>query len=187
MRRSVPHEPHDVRMDGVITEAHFFEAGTTVRRTYSPEETHELGRRLAHTLPADSILVLSGPLGCGKTVFVQGLASGMEIDGEIVSQTFTLAKEYHGARGSLWHADLYRLQDSRDVDLAFWSEMLEQPGIKAIEWGERLGASIPLDAIVLKAEIESENERTWTLFTPLSIQNEIHRPVATINEPPNTP
>ena len=174
MRRAIPHEPHDVRMDGVITDHHFFHYQSSAIKTISPEETLQLGRNLAPLLEGDNILALEGPLGCGKTVFVQGLALGLDIQNDIVSQTFTLAKEYRSDSGVLWHADLYRLREGQEIDMEFWSEILEAPGIKAIEWSDRLGDRMPLDAIVASGTIEGDNERTWRITTPLENQAPIH-------------
>ncbi|MFH1743997.1 MAG: 5-formyltetrahydrofolate cyclo-ligase [bacterium] len=182
MRRSVPHDAHDVRVDGVLTEQRFFRHRSSGVITHSPEATRRLGCNLAKTLPPDSTLVLGGPLGCGKTVFVQGLAQGLGIDEEIVSQTFILAKEYRSPQSALWHADLYRLQAAKEVDMGFWSEIIESSGIKAIEWGDRLGDCLPLDAIVARACIEGETDRAWTIETPLDNQSEIHRVTAMRDE-----
>lgn len=103
--------------------------------THSEEETAAFARELAGTLNAGDVLLLSGGLGAGKTAFVRGLAAGLGIPPEDVSSpTFTLLHEYRGGRLPLYHADLYRLEESAAEDLG-----LEQTdGVLAIEWPDRL-------------------------------------------------
>ena len=175
VRRFVPHELHDVPVDGVITEERFFRYRTSRLATHSPEETRELGECLAKLIPSDSIVALVGPLGCGKTVLVQGLARGLSIHEEVVSQTFTLVKEHRSSEGIFWHGDLYRLRSAQEIELDFWYEILGSAGIKAIEWSDRLGDYLPLEAIVAQASIAGENERVWTIATPLDEQAGVHR------------
>src|SRR4029453_16696462 len=76
-----------------------------------PEETARVGARLGEQLRGGEILLLSGPLGAGKTVFVKGLAAALDIDPEeVTSPSFTLVNPYQG-RLLLYHIDLYRLND----------------------------------------------------------------------------
>ena len=78
--------------------------------TRSQKETERLAEALAGELQPGAVLLLSGPLGAGKTAFVRGLARGLGIDADDVSSpTFTLVHEYRGGRLRLFHADLYRL------------------------------------------------------------------------------
>jgi 5,10-methenyltetrahydrofolate synthetase/tRNA threonylcarbamoyl adenosine modification protein YjeE len=174
VRRSIPHDSHDVPVDGIITEDRFFRYRSSRLMTYSPEETRRLGERLAKAIPSDSILALTGPLGCGKTVLVQGLARGLSIHEEVVSQTFTLVKEHRSPEGTLWHVDLYRLRSAQEIELGFWFEILGATGIKAIEWSDRLGDQLPLEAIMAQAAIYGETEREWTIATPLDDQSGVH-------------
>ncbi len=105
--------------------------------TASESETIAAGRELAGSLEPGQIVLLFGDLGAGKTAFVRGLAEGLGIDpGDVSSPTFTIIQEYRGARGTLLHVDLYRL-DAREVDDLGLDELGEQ-AIVAIEWAERL-------------------------------------------------
>jgi tRNA threonylcarbamoyladenosine biosynthesis protein TsaE len=106
--------------------------------THSETETSAVGRDLARSLVAGSIVLLSGDLGAGKTAFVRGLAEGLGIDpGLVSSPTFTLIQDYRGGRLPLHHVDLYRLQ-SIEVDDLGLDEMTLDGGVTAIEWPNRL-------------------------------------------------
>jgi tRNA threonylcarbamoyladenosine biosynthesis protein TsaE len=111
---------------------------TTRFWTTSEAETVAAGRTIAATLPLDGVLLLSGDLGAGKTVLTRGVAEHLGIAREeIQSPTFTLIREHEGEGGRLIHADLYRL-DPDQVDALGLDELLAGPGIKVIEWAERL-------------------------------------------------
>ena len=104
--------------------------------TASEEETSAVGERLARSLHGGDVVLLYGDLGAGKTAFVRGLAQGLDADpAEVTSPTFTLVQEYHG-RVTLFHVDLYRLEE-REVDDLGLEELVLGDGIVAIEWAER--------------------------------------------------
>src|SRR5882672_1173041 len=106
--------------------------------TRPEEETSALGRELAATLVAGDVLLLYGDLGAGKTAFVRGLAEGLGVDrSEVSSPTFTLIQEYRGGRLPLFHVDLYRLNDAREVDDLGLEEMASD-GVLALEWADKL-------------------------------------------------
>lgn len=109
--------------------------------TRSAQETAALGESLGHRLEAGSILALSGDLGSGKTVFVQGLARGLKVPAGyyVTSPTYTLVNEYPG-RHRLYHLDLYRLSDPDEFEDLGLDEILADAGVTAIEWAERLSA-----------------------------------------------
>ncbi len=107
-------------------------------RTRDESETRALGKSLAAELAPDGVLLLSGDLGAGKTVLTQGLAEGLGIDPrEVQSPTFTLIREHEGPGGRLIHADLYRLDPGEAGALGI-EELLAGPGVKVVEWAERL-------------------------------------------------
>lgn len=108
-------------------------------RTTSVGQTEELGRRLAAELGASGVLLLTGDLGAGKTVLARGVAAGLGIDRrEIQSPTFTIMREHRAGDRHLVHLDLYRLEPSEVAALGI-EETLRGPGIKVVEWAERLG------------------------------------------------
>jgi tRNA threonylcarbamoyladenosine biosynthesis protein TsaE len=116
----------------------------------SPEETHLFGQHAAQVLPAGSILALHGPLGAGKTSFVQGLALGLEITASIQSPTFTYLNLYEEGLRCLYHFDLYRMKSPSDFFAMGFEEYFNQGGITAIEWPERLGAALPTRVVSLR-------------------------------------
>lgn len=104
----------------------------------SAEETRRLGENLAAELAPDRALLLYGDLGAGKTVLAQGVAAGLGVDPrEVQSPTFTLVREHRAAGGRMIHADLYRLRPG-DVEATGLEELLAGPGVKVVEWAERL-------------------------------------------------
>jgi tRNA threonylcarbamoyladenosine biosynthesis protein TsaE len=105
--------------------------------THSAAETQALAERLAERLIAGDVLWLSGDLGAGKTTFSQGLGRGLGIHVPINSPTFVLIREY-SARLPLYHIDLYRLDNPRDVAALGLNDYLNGDGVCAIEWAERL-------------------------------------------------
>lgn len=116
---------------------------TQTLTTHSEAETAAVGRDLAHALIAGSVVLLSGDLGAGKTAFVRGLAEGLGVDpADVSSPTFTLIQEYRGGRVTLFHVDLYRLDDPREVDDLGLDE-IAAGGVLAIEWAEKLPRAMP--------------------------------------------
>lgn len=131
------------------------------RTTTSAEETTAAGRELAATLRAGDLVLLEGPLGSGKTTFVQGIAQGLGALGPVISPSFVLVNEYHvgnrqqgegrrlpppdsqlATQKLLRHLDLYRLPDPAvDLDRIGFPELLNDPSaITVIEWADRIPA-----------------------------------------------
>ena len=103
------------------------------------KETLNLGKKLSHKLNPQSIVLLKGPIGAGKTSFVQGIANGLSISEEITSPTFALSHHYNSGRIPLVHLDLYRLEDISSAKEVFFSEeeeAIQQQAILVIEWPE---------------------------------------------------
>lgn len=110
--------------------------------TASEGATRVLAARLARSLGPGAVVLLSGDLGAGKTVFVRGLAEGLGADAETVSSpTFVLVQEYRGGALPLVHADLYRLAIADLDEIGLDTDMAAR-GVLAVEWPERLVRSI---------------------------------------------
>ncbi len=117
-------------------------SGTTLT-SRSEQETRGIAAAVARALAPGAVVLLSGDLGAGKTVFVRGLAEGLGIDpGEVTSPTFTLVHHYDGGRLPLVHVDLYRL-DAADLDEVGLDEDVAARGVLAVEWPERLMHDFP--------------------------------------------
>lgn len=131
-------------------------------------DTFNLGRQLGEQISGGEILLLDGPLGAGKTVFVKGLTSALGIDpGEVTSPSFTLVNPYDG-RLPIFHIDLYRLDEgpgaAHAVDL---DELLnDERAVVVIEWAERLGR-YPLPSNVWRISIAGDGDTPRTIsITP---------------------
>ena len=103
------------------------------------KETLNLGKKLSQKLNPQSIVLLQGPIGAGKTSFVQGIAKGLSISENITSPTFSLSHHYNSGNIPLVHLDLYRLENMSSAKEIFFSEEEEASQNKAIlviEWPE---------------------------------------------------
>ncbi len=134
----------------------------------SVEETRIIGACLAPVLLPGDVVSLSGDLGAGKTVFVQGIAAALGYSGRVTSPTFTLVHEYE-ARYPIVHLDIYRLDSYQEVlDLGF-EEILGPNSIVLVEWGEAVAPLLPkrsLDvALTRSPDLDASDERTL-LFRP---------------------
>ena len=131
---------------------------TTEIRSESEAATEAAGERLGALLSAGDVVLLYGDLGAGKTAFVRGLARGVGADPtEVSSPTFTIVQEYAG-RLTLYHVDLYRLEE-REVDDLGLEELVLGDGVVAIEWAERWRGR-PDDVVEVRIEHTAEEERS---------------------------
>jgi tRNA threonylcarbamoyladenosine biosynthesis protein TsaE len=110
----------------------------------SREQTSAIGRTMAGHLKAGDVVALTGELGSGKTVFVQGACAGLGVQDYVTSPTFTLIQEYTG-RLTVFHFDFFRLENFREIEDLDLVGYFQAGGICLIEWAERGRAFFPED------------------------------------------
>ena len=133
-------EPDDA--NAPATEAAGVSVPTGVWTSREPAETFDAGRRVGERLEGGEVLLLSGTLGAGKTVFTKGLAAGLGLDpAEVSSPSFTLVNRHGEGRLVLYHLDLYRLAEGPAAAHAVELEELlaDERAVIVIEWAERMG------------------------------------------------
>ncbi len=132
--------------------------------THSPEETIELGAKLARQLPHPCLVVLEGELGSGKTTLVKGIVSGLGIarQEEVTSPSFTLVHEY-GRECKVYHADLYRIDGARELATLGLEDLLEQEATVIVEWGEKLLGQEAEARVRIRMELLDGEDRRVTI------------------------
>ena len=129
-------------------------------RTASEEATIRLGEELARTLPRQRAVLLIGNLGAGKTTMAKGIVHGLGAAGpdEVSSPTFTLIHEY-GQAGRVYHIDLYRLDEPREVATLGLDEIFDREAVVLIEWGERFPQLMPPQRTEIRIRTIGDDER----------------------------
>lgn len=127
-----------------------------VIETFSAQETFELGKKIAEEATKGQIFCLDGDLGTGKTVFTQGFARGLSIDGPVNSPTFTILQIYDDGRLPLYHFDVYRIEDPEELYEVGLDDYLYGDGVCLIEWASMISELIPGDAVHIKLEKQPE-------------------------------
>lgn len=120
--------------------------------SYSEEETFAIGKKIGEEALPGSVYCLIGDLGTGKTVMARGMARGLGIEGDIVSPTFTIVKEYEEGRIPFYHFDIYRLEDEEELQMIGWEEYIGRDGTCLVEWADLIPEAMPEDAIWLLVE-----------------------------------
>ena len=119
--------------------------------SYSEKETLDFAKKFAKDLSKDSVLVLTGDLGSGKTKFTEGILSYYGLEKEISSPTFTIVNEYKNEDVTIFHFDVYRLEDSSEFYEIGGDEYFGN-GICIIEWGELIYDALPNNFIHINFE-----------------------------------
>ena len=115
--------------------------------SHSPEDTEDIGARLAEQLEPGAVVAFTGDLGAGKTAFTRGLARGLGIPDRITSPTFTIVNEYEGGRLPLFHFDMYRLGSADELFDIGWEDYLRRGGVCAVEWSENIADALGEEAV----------------------------------------
>jgi tRNA threonylcarbamoyladenosine biosynthesis protein TsaE len=134
----------------------------------SAEETQALGERLGSRLGRGDVVACIGPLGAGKTCFLQGLARGLGVTADVTSPTFVLVNQYRG-RVPVYHVDAYRtgsLTELVDVGL---EEMLHGEGVTIVEWADKLLPLLPPRTVTATIEGLGDEPRQIDLSGPAEV------------------
>jgi tRNA threonylcarbamoyladenosine biosynthesis protein TsaE len=122
----------------------------------------ELGRELAGRLRAGDLVILSGPLGAGKTTLVQGIGAGLRVRGPVTSPTFVIARVHPGPGPSLVHADAYRLGSVDEVDDL---DLDTADAVTVVEWGRGLVEGLAEDRLEISIEPDADGDARTVRIT----------------------
>lgn len=125
--------------------------------SHSSKETMDFAYNLASKLHIGDVIVLSGELGAGKTKFTEGFLKYFDLDTEISSPTFNIVNEYKNEKITIYHFDVYRLEDVSEF-YAIGGEDYFSSGICLIEWGEIIQEALPSNYIKINFEKDSSDE-----------------------------
>jgi tRNA threonylcarbamoyladenosine biosynthesis protein TsaE len=132
----------------------------------SVNQTKGIGKTIARHLKKGDIICLFGELGSGKTVLTKGIAQGLGLDEEkITSPTFVLIRQYDQINLPLFHFDLYRLKNPRDILGLGYEEYLYDEGVSVIEWADRLDYLLPKEFLKIELSIKNSNHRFLKLVS----------------------
>lgn len=127
---------------------------------HDAEEMRALGARIAGLLRPGDLVVLTGPLGAGKTTLTQGIGEGLKVRGPITSPTFVISRVHPSLSGgpALVHADAYRLGGALEVDDLDLDASIAD-SVTVVEWGEGLVEGLSDERLEILIEADSEGDR----------------------------
>jgi tRNA threonylcarbamoyladenosine biosynthesis protein TsaE len=142
------------------------------RRSSSAFETESAGQSLARLLRPGDVVLLTGPLGAGKTTFARGVGKGLGVRDRVTSPTFTLVREHDCANdlgiARLQHADLYRLSGPAEaLDLAI-GELVEESAVALVEWGDLAAPVFGREVLTVDLAVAGDEERVITVSGALA-------------------
>ena len=134
------------------------------RYAASADDTQVAGEAFASLLRPGDIVLLSGPLGAGKTTFTQGVGRGLGVHERVTSPTFTIVRQHECVNElgitTLHHADVYRVGSLGEVDDLALGELVEESAVAVVEWGEIASPLFGRDVISVSFDIDESEGRT---------------------------
>ena len=130
--------------------------------TRSLEETEALAKKIAGEIKGGEALLLNGTLGAGKTTFTKGFAKALGVNRTVVSPTFTIIKEYEGTSLTLYHIDMYRIEDEDEIYELGIEELYTPTSVTVIEWNKM--EELPEKVITINVEVVDETTRNWEIL-----------------------
>lgn len=136
----------------------------------SAEQTQAFAARFARLLKGGEIVFLRGPIGAGKTVFVKGVAAALGLKSSPTSASFSLMKRYSNAHTTLFHIDLFRLEEGEVFNLGFEEMLEDEHALILAEWPDPLARILPADRLEIEFVLCQADVRqiTWQGFGPVS-------------------
>ena len=131
-------------------------------RSYSPKDTHKIGRRIGTKAQSGDVLLLVGDLGAGKTTLTQGILWGLGGTEYARSPTFVLVNEYP-ARLTMYHMDLYRLNSIEEIEDLGLDEYLYGNDLCVVEWADKAPGDFPVNHAVVQLEVIDDQTRRVTV------------------------
>ena len=116
-----------------------------------------------------TIITLSGELGAGKTTFCRGFIQACGYQGSVKSPTYTLIESYSTSRAEISHLDLYRLEDSEELDFIGFRDLLETDSVLLIEWPERVESIAALATVKIVVEHRDTESRQLRVYSDLAL------------------
>lgn len=140
-----------------------------VLETRSPEETYNVGKKLGEYAIPGQVFTLTGDLGVGKTVFTQGLASGLGIEEAVNSPTFTIVQVYEEGRLPFYHFDVYRIGDVEEMEEVGFEDYVMGEGVSLIEWANLIEEILPEKRTEILIEKDLEQGFDYRKITILEV------------------
>ena len=131
-------------------------------RSYSPKDTHKIGRRIGTKAQSGDVLLLVGDLGAGKTTLTQGILWGLGGTEYARSPTFVLVNEYP-ARLTMYHMDLYRLNSIEEIEDLGLDDYLYGNDLCVVEWADKAPGYFPVNHAVVQLEVIDDQTRRVTV------------------------
>jgi tRNA threonylcarbamoyladenosine biosynthesis protein TsaE len=128
------------------------------RLNVSREELVAWGEAFGRAVRAPLVVALRGELGAGKTTLAQAICRGLGVTDDVTSPTYAIAHAYVGRSGPVYHLDLYRLNDERDLTNVGWDDILDAGGVVLVEWPDRAGDRLPPDHVPIDLEYVDGDE-----------------------------
>ena len=141
--------------------------------SHNATQTIRLGKRLARHLKAGDIVCLFGNLGSGKTTFTKGIAEGLKIKKEKVNSPTFVLMNAHDGKLPLFHFDLYRLDDLKEIAAIGYEDFFYDNGVTVIEWADKLKKFLPKDYLAIHLSMKDKDRRVIEFSTNQKRSGEI--------------
>lgn len=145
-----------------------------IKEVFSEKETQNFAMEIAKNVKKGDIYCLCGELGAGKTNFSKAFAKGLGIKEEITSPTFTIVNEYRENDISLFHFDVYRINDIEELYEIGYEEYFFSNGVCLIEWAELIKEIIPQNAIWINIKKNIEKGENYRIIEVIKIEDTSH-------------